>query len=65
MCEEDNNTAEELNAIANMIKHAEAQGLLTEVIWSFAYSMSTADPEIAEDKSIPRCCNYALMEWDC
>lgn len=50
-------TAQEIDAIANMVKHANENGLLVEVIYSFHSSASSGYGVIES-------CEYALNEWD-
>ena len=49
---------EEFDAVAAMIKHAEKEGLLVEIVWQ-------AINEARNSKdSIAAICNIALTEWD-
>lgn len=56
----------EIDIIANMIKHAEAQGLLTEVIWSFAQDLYSAGKRNVDyTQAINEAASFGLNEWDC
>ena len=52
----DKKTADEMSTVAAMIKRAEQEGLLVEVIWTLAQS----NYGTAQEK-----CYHALHEWDC
>jgi len=52
----DNELAEEMEAVSNMVKRASEQGLLIEVLWSALQNNSD---------NIPMKCFHAVYEWDC
>jgi len=51
-------TADEMNAITNMLKFSEEQGLQVEVVWSYSSAIMSGD-------SITVAAQFALNEWDC
>jgi len=55
--ESDQETLNDMGAIAGMVKHATEEGLLIEVIWSFGQAQRANQP-------IPESASYALSEWD-
>jgi len=58
-----NKHEKEFKAIASMIKFAEEQGFLVEVIWSAMNEImntTSSNPTLA----ITNACNNALHEWD-
>jgi len=63
----------EMDYIASMIEAAQAQGLLTEVIWSFAQELYSEGNGLSIDhasknsffNAIAVSCSTALNEWDC
>jgi len=61
----DKQTAAEMNAIANMIKYADEQGLLTEVVYTLANSLLYTDIHAIKPETIPQQAAGALIEWDC
>ena len=54
----DQQTANEMNAISAMIKFANAQGLLCEVIYTFGQYRYNGDDVFKSTRD-------ALNEWDC
>jgi len=56
----------EMIYISNMIQAAQEQGLLTEVIWSFAqdlYKSGTRNEDYTD--GVRKAVAFGLYEWDC
>lgn len=49
--------ADDLKSVAAMIEHAEREGLLAEVVWSFGIKRKGGD-------DTPTAASAALTEWD-
>lgn len=54
---EDKRLQKDMEALVNMVKVAEEQGLLIEVLHTFS--------QMSKNVPIPSRCKSALYEWDC